>query len=312
MVRKLELESLSAEAASVETLLSERSIEDDPIGHFQYSRRLAYLRTKLNQLGQGPELTAAVALFFAGDPVIGSHGIRADFAGRAVKVFQDIVAKRFAANEIGDLAGGGPVPLRANSDLLLTNVARGSFGVVLEEASENLPLTQTQLKVVLDDVVKSISIASLEDSSQFEELLETIDSRYLRSMGEFFELLDNERATVRLVEGDEDRQLSRTDIQRARERTGAANIEERDDQPLVGTLFILPAHRRFELVLDTGENIWGPVSNEFATAHLERLRSANDVVGRKWRVRTKVRTVTRPNRAPKVTYKLLGLLERVD
>ena len=73
-----------------------------------------------------------------------------------------------------------------------------------------------------------------------------------------------------------------------------------------------PVIRPRLLVLESGENIWGPVSSEFATTHLEELREANEVVGRRWRVRTRARTVTRPNRAPKTTYKLLGLVERLD
>lgn len=312
MLRKLQIDSLSAEAASLEAMLHERTEEEDPIGHFQYSERLGELRQEIEQLGGEPELTAGVALFFAGAPVVGSRGIRAEFAGRAVEKFQDIVSKRFAANEFGELGGRGPVPLRASSDLLLTNVARGSFGVLLEESLDNEPLAETQLKVVVDDVVNSLHVASLEDSEAFDQLLETIDHRYLRALGEFFELLDDARATLRVVEGAQDRQLLPTEIHRARERTTATRIDERDDEPLVGTLFLLPAHRRFELVLDSGETLWGPVAREFATAHLEALRAANEVVGRRWRVRTRARTVTRPNREPKTTYTLLRLVQRVD
>lgn len=313
MVRRLELEGLTAEAAALEDMLRSRTPEEDPIGHLQYADKLAELREQIEQLGEAPDLSASVALFFAGAPVVGSHGVKAEFAGRAVEIFQDIVSKRFAANEVGDLGGRGPVPMRANSDLLLTNVARGSFGVILEEANETRPLAETQLKVVLDDVVASMQAAAVEDGTDFEQLLETIDDRYLRSLGHFFELLDEHAATVRVVEGDNDRQLTRDEIHRARERTSATTIQERDNQELVGRLFLLPAHRRFELVLEDGSTVWGPVSGEFATQHLEALRAdANEVVGRRWRVRTRARTVTRPNREPKTTYKLLHLVQRLD
>jgi hypothetical protein len=311
MVKKLAVQSLTAEVAAVETLLEGRSAEDDPVGHFQYAQRLARLRAELEGLDY-PELTGSVALFFAGAPVVGSHGIRADFAGKAVEKFQDIVSKRFAASEVGDLGERGPVPLRANSELLLTNVARGSFGVVLEEADTNQPLTETQMKVVLDDVVQTIQTAAVEENEPFDTLLETIDHRYLRALGGFFELLDDQAATVRVVEGERDHQFTSLEIHRARERTSATQIDERDDERLAGTLFLLPGPRRFELVLDEGVSISGTVSREFANAHLEDVGHANDVVGRRWRVRARTRTVTRPNYAPKVTYRLLGLVERLD
>jgi hypothetical protein len=312
MIRKLELDSLSAEASSLDQLLGSRTAAEDPIGYFQYSQRLAELRDEISHMQDVAEHSASVALFFAGRPVIGSRGIRADFAGKAVEVFQDMVSKRFAANEVGELGQRGRIPLRSNSDLMLTDVARGSFGVVLEESVETVPFADTQLKVVLDEVVSSMQKAVSVDGESFEELLEDIDNRYLRSLGAFFELLDESDATLRIVEGDNDRQLDGEEIHRGRERTSAAEIQERDDQQLVGVVYLLPAHRRFELVLDSGESIWGPVSREFAAAHLEATRAANDVVGHRWRVRALARTVIRPNREPKTTHRLLGLIERLD
>jgi len=96
VIRKLEVEAMSAEAAALEALLRERTEDEDPVGHYQYTHRLNELRDYLDELTTAPDLTASVALFFAGEPVIGSRGVRADFASRAVGIFQDIVAKRFA------------------------------------------------------------------------------------------------------------------------------------------------------------------------------------------------------------------------
>ena len=312
MVKKLELEALTAEVASLGELLRTRTPEEDPIGYFQYSQRKAYIQERIEKLGATPELEASIALFFAGDPVTGSRGIKANFVGRAVAVFQDLVSKRFASTELGELGQRGRIPLRSNSDLMLTDVMRGSFGLMQSESVETAPLVETQLKTVLESVVESIDITTAADSEGFEALLEDIDARYLRSLSEFFELLDEERATVRLVEGDIDHQFDSVQLHRARERTSAARIDELDDKQMQGILYLLPAHRKFELVLASGESIWGSVSREFATAHLEAMRDASEVVGHKWSVTTSVRTVTRPNQEPRVTHKLTRLLERAD
>ena len=175
-----------------------------------------------------------------------------------------------------------------------------------------MPLAETQLKTVLSSVVESIGVAAAQDAEPFEALLEEIDARYLRSLGQFFELLDDEHATVRLVEGDLDQQFDGVQLHRARERTSAANIDERDDEQLQGLLYLLPAHRKFELVQESGESIWGTVSREFAVAHLEALGNTNEVVGHRWRVSASVRTITRPNREPRITHRLTRLLERLD
>ena len=312
MVKKLELEALTAEAASIGQLLHARTEEEDPIGFFQYTQRQEELQQKIEALGAAPELEASIALFFAGGPVTGSRGIRANFAGRAVEVFQELVSKRFASTELGELGQRGRVPLRANSDLMLTDVVRGSFGLLLTESVDTVPLAETQLKTVLSSVVESIGVAAAQDAEPFEALLEEIDARYLRSLGQFFELLDDEHATVRLVEGDLDQQFDGVQLHRARERTSAANIDERDDEQLQGLLYLLPAHRKFELVQESGESIWGTVSREFAVAHLEALGNTNEVVGHRWRVSASVRTITRPNREPRITHRLTRLLERLD
>ena len=312
MVKKLELEAMAAEVASLNALLESRTPVDDPIGYFQYSQRRDEIQERIKATGALPELEASIALFFAGEPVTGSRGIKANFAGKVVAVFQDLVSKRFATHELGEIGKRGRVPLRASSDLMLTDVVRGSFGLLLSEAVDNMPLAETQLKTVLDSVVESIEITTDADASRFETLLEDIDSRYLRSLSDFFELLDEEHATVRLVEGDLDRQFDAAQLHRARLRTCAARIDERDDEQMQGVLYILPAHRKFELVLDSGESLWGSVSREFATAHLEALRDASEVVGHKWIVTINVRSITRPNSEPRVTHRLMGLVARAD
>jgi hypothetical protein len=311
MRRKLEIEGLSAEAASLQALLDGRAEDDDPIGVYQYTQRLTELLLEIDLLSAGDDKAASIALFFAGGPVTGSRGIRADFAGKAVEVFQDMVSKRFAAHE-GPLGQRGRIPLRANSDLLLTEIARGSVGLLLEEAIDSVPIVDTQLKVVLDEVVDSIGTAANVDDAKFDELLDDVDNRFLKSLGEFFELLDDSDATIRLVEGDLDRQLDGDEIHRARLRTADADVEDSDDEEVVGTLYLLPAHRRFELRVAPDNVIWGLVASEFTTRHLDEVQGADDVVGRVWRARVRSRTIKRPNREPKVTYRLVGLIERID
>lgn len=312
MVKKLAAEGMQADLAAVTALLEGRTSATDPIGFMQLSQRRDLILKKIDTLSNQVELKASVALFFAGGPVIGSRGIKIGFAGRAIELFQDLVAKQFASEEIGDIGSRGPVPLRANSDLLLTDIARGSVGFVLEEAEQNDSIVETQLKVVVDHVSDAIFAASEPSADRFDRLLETIDHRYLKSLSELFGLLDDEHATVRIVEGERDVQLDAPAIRRGWERTSSAQIVERETDEYSGRLFLLPAHRRFELVLLNGsETVYGTVSNEFAKGQLSRLLAEGSVVGQNWRARVRVRSLLRPNREPKFTYLLLSLLEQL-
>jgi len=66
-----------------------------------------------------------VQLTFNGLPVIGSHGIFAEFGMKAVTAV--------AASLCTPLAAMGPIPNREQHQLLITNTALGSFGFELEE-----------------------------------------------------------------------------------------------------------------------------------------------------------------------------------
>ena len=149
MVRKLELEALANDLGAVQTLLSRRTPDSDPIGYMQFASRVTEIEQSIHELAATPQNKASLAMFFAGEPVQGSRGVNADFAGKAIGLFPDLVSKQFASTERGSLAQTGPIPMKSNSDMLLTNIARGSVGLILEEADRNDSLTESELAVEL-------------------------------------------------------------------------------------------------------------------------------------------------------------------
>ena len=78
-----------------------------------------------------------------------------------VAQFQDLVSKRLATLESGPLASRGPVPLREKAQLMITDVARGSFGFVLEEEPSSDALTNTPLQIVVEEMSELIYRLSL-------------------------------------------------------------------------------------------------------------------------------------------------------
>ena len=312
MIKRLALNSLTADLANIDYLLQARTAQADPVGHMQFTQRKERIQREIDDLKATPELKASVGLFFSGAPVIGSKGIKADFVGKAIEGFQDLVAKQFASEEAGSTGSRGPIAFKQNSDLLLTDMVRGSVGVVLEEAGQNETITETQLKLVMDHVTDAIVSSSSANAEVFEDLLEKIDHRYLSSLANLFTLLDDEHALIRIVEDMRDIQLGEVDIKRARDRLDSAQIDEDDSSEFSGRLYLLPAHRRFELALLDGLNtIYGTISPEFAKNKLNQLLSDRNVVGQTWKVRMHIRTISRPNRDPKITYTLLGLIEEI-
>ena len=314
MLKKLQLDGLRADLAAVEALLAARSEAEDPVGWLQLSSRREEIEEEILASQAIEEVHASVGLFFGGRPVVGSKGIRADFAGLMVAQFQDLVSKRLATLESGPLASRGPVPLREKAQLMITDVARGSFGFVLEEEPSSDALTNTPLQIVVEEMSELIYRLSLPEDEIFESISETLDERLLLSVRRFFQLLDDAGATLRIVQGDKSLPMGADAIHLARSRSEALQIVQREDERLEGVLYLLPATRRFELHAVGGgdEVVKGSVTPEC----LETLvggagGQAADAVGQRWQVEVRVREVQQRNRKPQINYTLTRLLKRI-
>jgi hypothetical protein len=265
MLRKIEVDAAQADLEAVEALLARRSPQTDPVGWLQCSRRKEDLQRKISQLQSEPHMGASLALFFGGPPVYGSRGINAEFGTKAIEQFQDVVKKRYAEYQ-GPLGSRGPTKQADQMSLVITDIARGSFGFVLEELHQS-QLVESPLKHVIDDVLDLIYRTSAPDDDAFDWFMESVDPRVLASLRLFFEHLDSEGATMRIVEDKREFSLARDSIARARSRTNTIEILEHD-QLFGGKLYLLPESRKFELHMDAGPAIKGSVSPEFMKALL--------------------------------------------
>lgn len=245
-MRSLELSSLRADLAAIDALLGARSKESDPIGWYQLSQRRKKVAQRLLDTKERADTRAGVALYFGGRPVTGSKGIQATFASKALETFQDMVAKRFAKQASGQsLSDRARVPMRNNSSLLITDVARGSFGFVLEEVEKQQELVDSSLKETVDEVSRLIHAMGSRDFDSMEDQAEILDDRLLLSLREFYKLLDEAGATMRIVDSTREHVLTRDAIEKGRARTDSIEWFERR-KTIHGVLFITPNSQRFD------------------------------------------------------------------
>ena len=310
MLPQLERQYLQANLSQVQRLLADCAADDDPIGHHQYSQLVEKFETQLmampDVIAQAP---AGVALFFGGRPVVGSHGIHADFSSKALDSFQKIVSQRYAAEELGPLATRGRVPLKDNTHLLITDIVRGSFGFVLQAAapSNEAEAADTSLKTVVDKVTSTISRLAAQDDMLFDEAVAEIDERQKSTLSEFFKLLDTEGATMRLVEGERDFELNSASVKRARNRVEQLQITDQTQEFSGQIAGWTDVSAKFELRLhNTREVIQGNVT----TDALERVATEGfEPYHKHVRASMKVREVKARNRTTKTAYTLLSLEE---
>lgn len=316
MLKKLELDALKADLTAVESLLADRTLENDPIGYLQFSARKVKLQDQIAKLDARFEMHAELGIFFGGGPVQGSRGINADFAGRALEDVQTLISKRFSGREIGPLKDRGRVPFRDHSQMLVTDVMRGSFGFVLEEAGDTQEIIATPLRDVVEEVSDILSRIGASDEAVFDEAAAQLDERILVTLKQFFQRLDDYGATLRVVQGARDFMLDRDAVSLARNRVKEMDIIEGGAE-FVGTLFLLPESKRFDLLSNVdGEQV--VLKGAVAPAVFKQLAGQQELGAEPidvrqipqlpWRVEIKTREIRERNRAPRYVYALSRLI----
>lgn len=308
MLLQLEQKFLQANLAQAQILLADATQDDDPIGEHQFAQLVRELQGKLADMPRAiAQAPAGVALFFGGRPVVGSHGIQAEFSGKAIERFQTLVSQRFAAQELGPLASKGRVPLKDNTHLLVTDVVRGSFGFVLQAADQEdeAQPSNTTLKAVVDKVADTISRVASQDEVLFDDAVSEIDDRQKSALTDFFKLLDTEGATMRIVEGERDFELDQASVQRARHRVENLQIREQTKELAGQIVGWTDFSAKFELRLHEGREL---VQGSVSVDALERIATEGiEPYHKHVRVSVKVREVAIRNRQPKIAYTLLSL-----
>jgi hypothetical protein len=302
-LKKLESDRTVAELASVESLLAGLT-EEDVMTRLSLEDRRDELRRLVAEMAAFEDGTASVALFFGGRPVAGQRGVESEFAGTAVAKFQDLVAK-LLVQEIGDLGQRGPVPNKAASTMHITSIVRGSFGFLMEELQSQGELVDTALSRAVVDASKLMAAFGNEDEGAFETAAGEVDSRVLTTAGEFFGLLKDNHATLRLVAGPHDDAFNRHAIELAVERASTTRVDEDFDElegQLTGTL---PDGHMFEFRNLVGAIIRGRVDRAITADQL--LEWNLTLLNTDAKGRFKIRRVYKDGDLVREGFTLLGL-----
>lgn len=251
---------LLGEKTEVERMIAETPA-DEVIVRSSLVRRLEEIAERIAAAGPDEREPARVRLTFQGRPVIGSHGIFAEFGTRAVNGFAESVAA-MAASSTGPLAAMGPIPNRNQHQLLITSTALGSFGFELEECrAGQLTLDETSAVAQALDRTQRLLQGTLGSDEELADSAAEVDSRALDKVRAFLQVLVDNDAVCTVQVGEA--QVRFSDVGQVRnslERLGQENLRE-EEQILAGELQgVLPKGRDFEFKLtDTGQIIRGKI-----------------------------------------------------
>ena len=305
---KLDRDYIQAEISALTALVASLP-ERDYLGRSSLEARRQDLVEELDKLAAASENRAKIALYFGGEPVIGSAGVETEFSTSALSSFQDLITKVWGAGA-GNLSAMGPVPDKAASRLHITSLVHGSFGFLLEELDDQgEPLFETALRKAANTAVHYVASIADENEARFTETLEQLDQRGFSAVRDFFSSIYRRKATLRLVEGTVDARFDLTAVERAWNRLEAAKVDE-DRYPLEGKLLgIIPLGRRFEFEPDGATQvIKGKVGERFSESYLERM-STEQFAGKRWKATLHRVVVTRQGREPSERFTLLELDE---
>ena len=302
---KLRLDHLHADLAEVNDLL-DRITEEDVMARIGLESRREQLEGEiLNYVLEKEKKNATATLHFSGKPVSGTRGIESRFAASAVDTFQNLVAMTMA-HLSGTLSQRGPVADRELSTLHITNIARGSFGFVLEEMHPQANQFGVPLVDAVNKVTETFDALSTNNEKEFQENLKNVDQRVLNSAGKFFELMHRNEATLRLVTDNADRKYGGAAVSRAAERGKSITTKTAHDLICGKLTGLLPDSRRFEFRCDGGRGtITGKLADTLRTNDLDRLNH-------KWlnvdaKARIDISRVFRKSKLVRETYTLVAL-----
>lgn len=225
--------------------------------------RLEVVDERLTAGGAPRHGPARAVLTFGGRPVLERYGVFADFGSQAANRFTDAVAK-VAAGLAAPLAAMGPIRNRADSQLLITGTAIGSFGFEFEEhrpAVLDFGEEEESAAAQALGIVRDLLEGTRGTDDELADSASAADPRAVLAVREFLELLAASEAVCALEFNDRASRFRDVgEVRRAVERLSRENLRE-EQKTLDGEfLGVLPEARRFEFKLSAeGEVIRGKI-----------------------------------------------------
>ena len=204
---------------------------------------------------------ARARLTFSGKPIVGSHGMFAEFGAKVVNAFAVAVAA-IGASQTTALGTRGVIPGRDDYQLLITGTALGSFGFELEEApKDDIFFPEMSLVESAIEQAEEIMKASVGTDDELTDAISEVNPRALDALRSFLKAMADQEAVCVLEFKDKVFRFADVgQLRRSEGRLSQDNIHEQDVELIGQFLGVLPHRRTFEFqIADSNEIITGKV-----------------------------------------------------
>jgi len=247
--------SLLAEISTVKAFL-----EEMPSSRFlermSFEGRLDELENQL-KLVDDLRINKKAIITFRGKPVDNSHGITADFSGKAINSLNEMIAS-VTASLNKNLRFMGPIPNRNQHQLMITGTAVGSFGFEFElpEPEYDILAERNTVEEALFDIQFLLKKTIDGTDDDIANIVSMIHPRAVKKISEFLILLQKNEALF-AMEYDKNTFRLETDAQLDAiiNRLDNSNFEERTETFVGVFQGFLPESRTFEFVDHSSKDV---------------------------------------------------------
>lgn len=274
-------------------------VKDHPLMSIGLKEKLEKLKNEydnISDLIKEPK----IKLLFSGKAIIGSKGIKAKFVTDAIKPFQELVKTQTALVRYGKIGKRGKSKNSNHTDLYLTSLPTGSFGIELSQLEKSDIFSEEEVSEAIVQVMDLIE-SSVKSDETFEEILSKTPVRNLNNLKIFFKVIDKEESILKMESGSKEINISEESIHKAYERVNAATKEDEEIFENGVLRGVMLETGKFEFVNDNGYKYSGLINPKVPEEMVSEFLNRSCHVHIK---KTKTKFISGNE---KTTYELIGI-----
>lgn len=243
--------------------------------------RKSQVEEELASLPDHPQESVLVRLTFGGRPIVDSQGVRADFGSAVVNDFANTVAT-IGVSQRRSLRMRGALPDHEDYDLMITDIATGSFGFELQPVRRSsIVHGRSPIEAAIAET-KSILEASIGTDEELTNAISETHPRALKALHSFLKRMADQEAVCAVEFQDTVfRFLDVGQVRLSERRLSQENLHE--EERIIEGRFLgaLPTHRIFEFLEDHTDR---PISGRIDRSIVD-VSQINEALNRPSRIR---------------------------
>jgi len=296
------------ERIKVQIIETERLLEmvvEHPLMAEGLIEKLNYLRNQLESLPK-ESLEPKIQLLFSGNAVRGSQGIKSSFISNTLKPLQEMIKTQAALVRFGRVGQRGVTKKGPKTELFLTALPVGSFGVELSHLDSIELFEGEEVSNAMKQVMELVNNASIDDET-FENAIENSPKRNLNNLKKFLKEISEEKSILKMECGELGIEVSQDKVNEAFQRV-AETIDEQEEIIILGIFRgILLDSGKFEIQGSEGEKISGFISQDLDED--ESINYDREFLNRQCKIHLQIHRTKFKTGNEKLNYELLGITE---